>query len=191
MVQRRVARHDRAHQHVCPSAGIFGQGLHAHVGPQLESVERNARPPGVIQRRQNRARVGLAVGRALLVGLRDHRHQCREVRELQCDRPRCLQPHQAGGIAQLGGQVGRVHRVVVAGGDTPGFQFGLGKRFVGAVGVVRHQHFVILAQERHVHQRHRRQSTGHQHAVLATFERGNAFFQCERGGGAVQAVGVA
>ena len=67
----------------------------------------------------------------------------------------------------------------------------LGQRLVGAVGIVGNQQFVTGSQKGHVDQRHGRQSAGHQRAIAAAFERGDACFECEGGGRAGQSVGVA
>ncbi|MCY1378525.1 hypothetical protein D9M69_661670 [compost metagenome] len=75
--------------------------------------------------------------------------------------------------------------------DAPGGQLPSGKDLAGAVGVVGQQQFIALAQEGHVHQRQSRQAAGRQHAVTPAFHGGDAFFQDESGGRAVQAVGVA
>jgi hypothetical protein len=66
-----------------------------------------------------------------------------------------------------------------------------GQRLVGAIGVVGHQHLVAGLEQRHRHQRNRRQATGHQQALQAALQRAQALFQQVGGGRAVQAVGVA
>ena len=121
----------------------------------------------------------------------DSSHQGRQVRKLQRDAARRLQPHQPRLGAQLADQVSRVHGVIHLMRDAPGGQLAIGKRLVRAVSVVGYQQFVTTLQKRHADQHHRRQTAGHQSAKLTAFERGNALFQQESGWRAVQAVGIA
>ena len=58
-VQRIVARGDRAHQHVAAARRVLGQRVHGDVHAkafaQIEGVEGDARPPGVVERRGHAA----------------------------------------------------------------------------------------------------------------------------------------
>ncbi|MNT17796.1 hypothetical protein D3C72_1529710 [compost metagenome] len=94
-------------------------------------------------------------------------------------------------MRELGFQVGRIHRVVQAVRDAEVGELAGGQRLGGAVGVVGNQHLVAGLQERERDQRDRGQPAGHEQAFGAAFERGQAFFEREGGGRAVQAVGVA
>ena len=69
-------------------------------------------------------------------------------------------------------------------------QLASGQVFAGAVGVVGQQHFIARFEQAQIHQRQRSQTAGRQQALQAAFQRGDALFERERGGRAVQAVGV-
>eukprot|EP01136_Pigoraptor_vietnamica_P006786 Opistho-1_new@40156 len=184
LMQCLVAGDHRTHQHVGAAARVLGQGLDGDVGAQRKGVERDTRAPGVVQRGDDAFRVHL------LMGLHG-REQRLQIRKLQRDGTRRLQPDQAGSGTEFGGQVSWLHGVVIPEADTPGGQLMLGEGLVRAVGIVGNQHFVAGLEQGHVHQRHRRQPAGHQGAEPAAFQRRNALFQREGGGCAVQAVGVA
>ena len=177
-VQRVVARADRAHQHVAAARGVLGQRLHHDVGAQRERIEGDARTPGVVDGRCD----------ALVAA---HTQQAHEVGKLHRHRAGGLDPHQLRLRPDHRGQRRGVHRVVQAVRDAPVRQLVARQLAAGAVDVGRQQHLVARAQQRLVHQRDGRQPAGHEHAVPAAFQRRDALFQRERGGRAVQAVGVA
>ena len=59
VVERLAAGHDRAHQHIGATAGVFGQRLRRDVDAQVKGVEGNACAPGVVQRRDDALRVAV------------------------------------------------------------------------------------------------------------------------------------
>src|SRR3989344_5692682 len=70
-------------------------------------------------------------------------------------------------------------------------QFTIGKVFARAVGVVRDQHFVAGLKQGQGHVGNGGKAAGHQHALQAALQRTQALLQDERGGRAVQPIGVA
>ena len=183
-VQRLVPAGDRAHQHVGAARGVLGQRMHRQVHrqalAQVEGIEGQARAPGVVQR-DERLRRALA----------HPPHQTAQVRELQRDRARRLQPDQPGGGRQRRLQRGHVHRVVDPVRDAPGLELVRGKAAARAVDVVGQQQLVAAGQQRDVDQRDRRQAAGRQQDMVRALQRGQPRLQRQRGGRAVQAVGVA
>ena len=178
LVQRVVARDDRAHQHVAAAAGVLGERLHDDVDAVLEAAQRQARAPGVVQGR----------GHALVAR---HTGQRGQVGEFHRHRARGLQPHQPRLRADQGFEGRHVHRVVQAVRDAEALELVARQLPARAVHVGRQQHLVARRQQRQIDHRHRRQAAGHQHALQPAFQRGDALLQQEGGGRPVQAVGVA
>jgi len=88
LVQRLVARHHRAHEHIATAGRVFGQGMHGHMHSQLEHIEGQTGAPGVVH--------GHHQPRLLPC----HLHQATQVRKLQRDRACGFQPQQARPLAQ-------------------------------------------------------------------------------------------
>ena len=182
-VQRLIVRRHAAHQHVAAAAGVLGQrvgrNIHAKARAiQIKRVEGQPGAPGVVERADHATL-------AAQPHLRD------QVGEFHRHRAGGFQPHQFRLRRDARGQVRHVHRGVILVRYAEGGQLALGQRLVGAVGVVGDQHLVAGFQKRQCHVGNRRQTARHQHALQATFQRGDALFQREGGRRAVQAVGVA
>ena len=189
VVQTFVARDHRTHQHVGTAAGVFGQGLHHHIGTQVKTAEGHPGPPSVVQHRYRGAALGFGRGTTGVVGLH-LRHQRGYIGEFQGDGASRLQPHQPSLRCELRGQIVRAHRIVRPVAYAPMRQFHRRKSQVGAVGVVRDQHLITRTQKGHINQRNRGQPAGGQHAMVPTFQCSDALFQRKGGGRAVQAVGI-
>ena len=182
LVHSHVTGRHRAHQHVAATRRVLGQRVHRDVYAlpfgQRERIERDACAPGVVECNECAARARRA-------------HQRRQVGELHRDRARRLDPHELRRRREHVGQCLRIGGVIQAVRDAPARQFLACQFAAGAVCVVGDQHLVASHQQRHVGERDRCEAARHQQRLQPAFERGDALFQHERGGRAVQAVGVA
>ena len=151
--------------------GFFAPGL------QIKGSEGQPGAPGVVQRAPDTAFLADA-------------HQLAQIRKFQRHRAGCFEPDEACLRTDLGCQILRVHRVVIAMADAPGHEFTLRQDLVRAIGIVRNQHLIAAAQKRQRHIGYGGESTGQQQALQSAFQRAKALFQRVGRGRAVQAVGV-
>ena len=178
LMQRLIARDHRTHEHVSTAGRVLRQRVHGDVHAQIESIERQARTPGVVQRADRT----LGFGRS---------HQGAQIRELHGHRTRRFHPNKACVRAQHRRQRCRVHRVIRAPGDAPATEQRARLFLRGAIDIGRQQHLVTGLEQGRVDEGDGRQAAGGQFAVQAAFQRGDALLQRVGGGRPVQSVGIA
>ncbi len=178
-VQGIVAGGHAAHEQVGAAALVFGKGLHHHIHAEIEGLQRDAGSPSGVDGGEDAV-------------LPCHGDESAQIGHFHGHRTGRFQPEELGlRRDQLGeffrGASGFVDLVL----NAPGPEKALGQFAARAVHIARQQHRVALLQQSEIDQGDGRKTRGAEHAVAPAIEHGQTLLQDERGGGAVQPVGIA